>query len=96
MISTVVTQAAKQQPYRDTMACPMMHHVSFFVGELTEKVAEDDKTKVLKISQNHLKEFISICEALELVPEAELESSSQGGADTQSTQRAEKIVCFKR
>ncbi|CAL9073162.1 unnamed protein product [Musa acuminata var. zebrina] len=90
MISTFITQAAKQQRYRDTITCPMMHHVPFFIGKLTEKVAEDDRTMVLKISKNHLKEFISICEALELVPEAELESSSQGGADTRATQRAKK------
>ncbi|XP_065004019.1 PP2A regulatory subunit TAP46-like isoform X1 [Musa acuminata AAA Group] len=50
---------------------------------------------VLKISKNHLKEFISICEALELVPEEELESSSQGGADTRATQRAKKNAHFK-
>ncbi|CAL9161236.1 unnamed protein product [Musa hybrid cultivar] len=90
MISTFITQAAKQQRYRDTITCPMMHHVPFFIGKLTEKVAEDDRTMVLKISKNHLKEFISICEALELVPEEELESSSQGGADTRATQRAKK------
>lgn len=41
------------------------------------------------------KEFISICEALELVPEEELESSSQGGADTQATQNRWIIAIAK-
>ncbi|CAL9755382.1 unnamed protein product [Musa acuminata subsp. burmannicoides] len=92
MISTFITQAAKQQPYRDTMACPMMHHVPFFIGKLTEKVAEDDRTMVLKISQNHLK--IQHCEALELVPEEELESSSQRGADA-SNSKGKKECSFQ-
>ncbi|WOK99869.1 PP2A regulatory subunit TAP46 [Canna indica] len=70
--------------------------VPFYIAELTEKVAEEDKIKVLKISQDHLKEFISICEALELVPEEELEASHQGGPDTFATRRAKKIARFKR
>lgn len=37
------------------------------------------------------KEFISISEALELVPEEELESFSQGGPDNFATQRAKKV-----
>ncbi|XP_042446145.1 PP2A regulatory subunit TAP46-like [Zingiber officinale] len=69
--------------------------VPYYIGELTEKAVEDDRIKVLKISQDHLKEFISICETLELVPEAELESSSQGGPDNFATRRARKIARFK-
>ncbi|KAG6532861.1 hypothetical protein ZIOFF_006719 [Zingiber officinale] len=65
--------------------------VPYYIGELTEKAVEDDRIKVLKISQDHLKEFISICETLELVPEAELESSSQGGPDNFATRRARKV-----
>ncbi|RRT77606.1 hypothetical protein B296_00011408 [Ensete ventricosum] len=38
------------------------------------------------------KEFISNCEALELVPAEELEFSSQERADTQATQRAKKVI----
>ncbi|THU70466.1 hypothetical protein C4D60_Mb08t25310 [Musa balbisiana] len=70
--------------------------VPFYIGELTEKVAEDDRLKVLKISRDHLKEFISICEALELIPEEELERSSERGANTPANQRAKKITRFKR
>ncbi|XP_009415487.2 PP2A regulatory subunit TAP46 [Musa acuminata AAA Group] len=70
--------------------------VPFYIGELTEKVAEDDRLKVLKISRDHLKEFISICETLELIPEEELERSSQRGANTPANQRAKKIARFKR
>ncbi|WOL15715.1 PP2A regulatory subunit TAP46 [Canna indica] len=70
--------------------------VPFYIAELIEKVSEEDRRKVLKISQDHLKEFISICEALELVPEEELEASRQGGPDTFATRRAKKIARFKR
>ncbi|CAD5165344.1 unnamed protein product [Musa acuminata subsp. malaccensis] len=70
--------------------------VPFYIGELTEKVAEDGRLKVLKISRDHLKEFISICETLELIPEEELERSSQRGANTPANQRAKKIARFKR
>lgn len=38
-----------------------------------------------------MQEFISICEALELVPEDELDASRQGGADTFATRRAKKV-----
>ncbi|RZR98243.1 hypothetical protein BHM03_00027555 [Ensete ventricosum] len=70
--------------------------VPFYIGELTEKVVEDDRLMVLKLSQDYLKEFIAICEALELIPEEELESSSHRGAKTPANQRAKKIARFKR
>ncbi|URE25505.1 PP2A regulatory subunit [Musa troglodytarum] len=60
--------------------------VPFYIGELTEKVAEDDR----------LKEFISICEALELIPEEELERSIQRGANTPANQRAKKKQSCKK
>lgn len=69
--------------------------VPFYLGELTEKVAQDDRMQVLKISQDQLKEFISICEALELVPEEETETPGQGGADF-AARRGKKIARFKR
>ncbi|XP_073006868.1 PP2A regulatory subunit TAP46 [Typha latifolia] len=70
--------------------------VPFYLGELTEKVAQEDRISILKSSQDQLKEFISICEALELIPEEELEISGQRGADTFATRRAKKIARFKR
>nr|XP_010924912.1 PP2A regulatory subunit TAP46 [Elaeis guineensis] len=69
--------------------------VPFYLGELTEKVVQDDRIQVLKISQDQLKEFISICEALELVPNDELETFGQEGADTFAARRAKKIARFK-
>ncbi|XP_008806428.1 PP2A regulatory subunit TAP46 [Phoenix dactylifera] len=69
--------------------------VPFYLGELTEKVAQDDRIQVPKISQDQLKEFISICEALELVPDDELETSGQEGADTFAARRSKKIARFK-
>nr|CAA90866.1 chilling-inducible protein [Oryza sativa Japonica Group] len=51
--------------------------VPYYLGEMTERVAQEDRIPVLKASQDHLKEFISICEALELISEDELEISRQ-------------------
>lgn len=70
--------------------------VPFYLGELTEKLPQDDRLQVLKISRDQLKEFISICEALELVPEEEIENSMGGEADTAANRRAKKIARFKR
>ncbi|KAE8077700.1 hypothetical protein FH972_016237 [Carpinus fangiana] len=70
--------------------------VIFYLAELTEKVAQDDRIQVLKASQAKLKEFISFCEAMELVPEEELETSTQGGPNSFADQRARKIARFRR
>ncbi|XP_009625625.1 PP2A regulatory subunit TAP46 [Nicotiana tomentosiformis] len=70
--------------------------VPYYLAELTEKVAEDDRIKVLKAAQAKLKEFISFCETLELVPEEEIETSTQGGANSSVDRRAKKIARFKR
>ncbi|XP_058100493.1 PP2A regulatory subunit TAP46 isoform X2 [Magnolia sinica] len=70
--------------------------VPFYLGELTEKVTQVDRIQVLKISQDRLKEFVSFCEALELLPEEELEIHSQKGPDTPASRRANKIARFRR
>uniref|UniRef100_A0A0E0F9D5 PP2A regulatory subunit TAP46 n=1 Tax=Oryza meridionalis TaxID=40149 RepID=A0A0E0F9D5_9ORYZ len=70
--------------------------VPYFLGEMTEKVAQKDRIPVLKVSQDHLKEFISICEALELISEDELELSRQKQPDTMANRRAQKVARFKR
>ncbi|KAJ4952592.1 hypothetical protein NE237_029424 [Protea cynaroides] len=70
--------------------------VPFYQGELTEKVAHEDRIQVLKISQAKLKEFISFCEAMELVPEEELQISAQEGPSSLADRRAKKIARFKR
>lgn len=41
-----------------------------------------------------MQEFVSICEALELVPEDELEASRQEASDTYATRRAKKVCYF--
>ncbi|KAF0897190.1 hypothetical protein E2562_034235 [Oryza meyeriana var. granulata] len=69
--------------------------VPYYLGEMTEKVAQEDRIPVLKASQDHLKEFISICEALELIPEDELELSKQRQPDTMANLRAQKVARFK-
>ncbi|XWS61340.1 hypothetical protein CRYUN_Cryun07bG0118000 [Craigia yunnanensis] len=70
--------------------------VPFYLAELTEKLAQDDRIQILKTSQTKLKEFISFCEAMELVPQEELEASSQGASNSFADRRALKIARFRR
>nr|XP_051205564.1 PP2A regulatory subunit TAP46-like [Lolium perenne] len=65
--------------------------VPYYLGEMTEQVEQEDRIPVLKASQDHLKEFISTCEALELVPENELELSRQGRPETAANRREQKV-----
>ncbi|KAL3846173.1 hypothetical protein ACJIZ3_003576 [Penstemon smallii] len=69
--------------------------VPYYLGELTEKIAQDDRIQILKASQAKLKEFISFCETMELLSKEELESI-QATANTFADQRAKKIARFKR
>ncbi|KAF3664922.1 PP2A regulatory subunit TAP46, partial [Capsicum annuum] len=70
--------------------------VPHYLAELTEKITENGRIHVLKASQAKLKEFISFCETMELVPEEEMETSKQGGANAFADRRAKKIARFKR
>ncbi|CAJ1974409.1 unnamed protein product [Sphenostylis stenocarpa] len=70
--------------------------VPFYLAELMEKIVQDDRLQILKASQAKLKEFISFCEAMELVPEEELEFYIEGAPKTVVDQRARKIARFKR
>ncbi|CAA0824691.1 PP2A regulatory subunit TAP46 [Striga hermonthica] len=70
--------------------------VPYYLGELTERSAREDRIQVLKNSQAKLKEFISFCEAMELVPEEELESYARASGGTSTDRRAQKIARFKR
>ncbi|PHT33225.1 PP2A regulatory subunit TAP46 [Capsicum baccatum] len=70
--------------------------VPHYLAELTEKITENGRINVLKASQAKLKEFISFCETMELVPEEEMETSKQGGANAFADRRAKKIARFKR
>lgn len=72
--------------------------VPYYLGELTEKVAHDDRIHIVKASQAKLKEFVSFCEAMELAPEEELERSTQDGpkSNSMADRRAQKIARFKR
>ncbi|KAJ4850798.1 PP2A regulatory subunit tap46 [Turnera subulata] len=70
--------------------------VPFYLAELTEKVVQDDRLQVVKASMAKLKEFISFCEAMELVPQEEMQLSSQGSSNTFADRRAQKIARFRR
>ncbi|KAI3704835.1 hypothetical protein L1987_75064 [Smallanthus sonchifolius] len=67
--------------------------VPFYLAELIEKTGHDDRIEILKASQAKLKEFLSFCDAMELVPEDEL---AQGSQNTAVDKRAKKIARFKR
>ncbi|XP_054788414.1 PP2A regulatory subunit TAP46-like [Prosopis cineraria] len=69
--------------------------VPFYLAELTGKIAQDDRIQILKASQAKLKDFLSFCEAMELVPQEELESYKQGAPKSVADQRARKIARFK-
>ncbi|KAK4373775.1 hypothetical protein RND71_004452 [Anisodus tanguticus] len=73
-----------------------LFQVPYYLAELTEKIAENGRIKVLEASQAKLKELISFCEIMELVREEEMETSKQGGANTFADCRAKKIARFKR
>lgn len=70
--------------------------VPYYLGEMTEQVEQEDRIPVLKAAQDHLKEFISTCDALELVPENELELSRQGRPETAANRREQKVARFRR
>ncbi|KAK8686525.1 hypothetical protein V6N13_125549 [Hibiscus sabdariffa] len=72
--------------------------VPFYLAELTEKLARDERVPILKLSQAKLKEFISFCEAMELVPQEELEAfaQGQGASNSFADRRALKIARFRR
>ncbi|PKU66425.1 PP2A regulatory subunit TAP46 [Dendrobium catenatum] len=69
--------------------------VPFYLGELTEKLAKEDRIEILKMSRVQLKEFISICEALELVPKEEIESSKTSSTDLAAA-RAKKLGIYAK
>ncbi|CAK7324190.1 unnamed protein product [Dovyalis caffra] len=70
--------------------------VPFYLAELTEKLAQGDRIQILKASQAKLKEFLSFCEAMELVPEEELQTFSQGAPNASVDRRALKIARYRR
>ncbi|CAN7066505.1 unnamed protein product [Brassica rapa subsp. trilocularis] len=70
--------------------------IPFYLAELTEKIKQEDRIPIVKASYAKLKEFFSFCEAMELVPEEELEASSRGGSAPPADRRALKIARFKR
>ncbi|BAA97140.1 PP2A regulatory subunit [Arabidopsis thaliana] len=70
--------------------------VPYYLAELTEKIIQEDRIQIVKASYAKLKEFFSFCEAMELVPDEELEASSRGGSGAPADRRALKIARFKR
>ncbi|KAI4377164.1 hypothetical protein MLD38_014841 [Melastoma candidum] len=71
--------------------------VPFYVAELTEKVLSGDRIQILQSSLEKLKEFLSFCDAMELLSEEDRQMSMQAGVpNTLQDQRARKIARFKR
>ncbi|KAM7267195.1 hypothetical protein ACFE04_009361 [Oxalis oulophora] len=65
-------------------------------NQQTDNVVHDDRIRLLKFSQAKLKEFISFCEAMELVPKEELEALARGSSVPPAERRALKIARFRR
>ncbi|CAH8279437.1 unnamed protein product [Arabidopsis lyrata] len=70
--------------------------VPYYLADLTEKIIQEDRIQIVKASYAKLKEFFSFCEAMELVPDEELEASSRGGSGAPADRKALKIARFKR
>eukprot|EP00249_Psilotum_nudum_P035979 c6074_g1_i1 orf=716-1903(-) len=70
--------------------------VSYYLAELTEKTLSSDRLQIIKVTQSHLKVFISTCERLELVPDAELLLLTEEGTPSSDVRRTAKIARFKR
>ncbi|XP_073031179.1 PP2A regulatory subunit TAP46-like [Primulina eburnea] len=76
-------------------SCELLRKCEDMIGKLG-KNSQENRIQILKASPAKLKEFISFCEAMELVPEDELESSMQSRSNSSADQRAKKIARFKR
>ncbi|CAM8940463.1 unnamed protein product [Rhodiola kirilowii] len=70
--------------------------VPFYLAELTEKIQQADRIHIVKESQAKLKEFLSFCDVMELVPKDELEIAEQARSLPPADQRARKIARYKR
>lgn len=70
--------------------------VPYLRAELLEKVDTSDRLQTLKSASLLLKVFISSCERLELLPDAELSAFNQEASITAERRRATKIARFKR
>uniref|UniRef100_A0A7N1A0D6 PP2A regulatory subunit TAP46 n=1 Tax=Kalanchoe fedtschenkoi TaxID=63787 RepID=A0A7N1A0D6_KALFE len=70
--------------------------VPFYLAELTEKIQQADRILILKESQAKLKEFLSFCDVMELVPKDELEIAEKAGSIPPADRRAKKIARYKR
>ncbi|EOA12519.1 hypothetical protein CARUB_v10026426mg, partial [Capsella rubella] len=70
--------------------------VPYYLAELTAKVIQEDHIQILKAAYAKLKEFFTFCEAMELVPDEELEAASRGGSGAAADLRGLKIARFKR
>ncbi|CAD6258384.1 unnamed protein product [Miscanthus lutarioriparius] len=92
----MVSKLGLFSPTRRRKTSPPQTSSSDYLAEMTEKIAQEDRIPVLKASQDHLKEFIALCEVLELIPEDELELSRQKQPDTMANRRAQKVARFKR
>ncbi|GLT63663.1 hypothetical protein SLA2020_362090 [Shorea laevis] len=69
--------------------------VPCYLAELNEKRSGEDRMQILKPSQAKLKEFLLFCEAMELVPEEELQGSAQGSSNSFADRRALKVARFQ-
>ncbi|KAK4796838.1 hypothetical protein SAY86_029164 [Trapa natans] len=70
--------------------------VPFYLVDLTEKIIDRDRMDIVAANQSKLKEFISFCETMEILPEEDLQALTQGGSNQLADRRAQKVARFKR
>lgn len=70
--------------------------VPYFLAELMEKVESSDRLQALRLASSYLKVFMSSCERLDLLPDAEFSAFNQEAPVTADARRATKIARFKR
>ncbi|KAI5063949.1 hypothetical protein GOP47_0020619 [Adiantum capillus-veneris] len=70
--------------------------VPYFKAEFLERAGSSDRLQGIKSASIYLKMFISSCERLDLVPDAEMSAFNQEAPMTAERRRATKIARFKR
>lgn len=70
--------------------------VPYLKAEFLEKAESSDRLQAIKSASLYLKVFISSCESLDLLPDAEMSAVNQEVQTTGEKRRATKIARFKR
>ncbi|KAH0704861.1 hypothetical protein KY289_009937 [Solanum tuberosum] len=92
------TIASESSVDRDLVkkGCELLRQCEEMISKLGLFSLNETIDDIITANLKYILEFISFCETMELVPEEEMETSKQGGANTFADRRAKKIARFKR